>query len=69
MGQIIKSLALLAAIWVLLGASTDEADKPINIGLAPNGFTQKERAATQFVRANDEEYTGIRRIAKDLGLL
>lgn len=44
MVRITKSLQLLAAIWALLGASPQDADQAINIGLAPDGMTQAERA-------------------------
>jgi phosphonate transport system substrate-binding protein len=44
MVRITKSLQLLAAIWALLGASPQDANQTINIGLAPDGMTQGERA-------------------------
>jgi phosphonate transport system substrate-binding protein len=44
MVRITKSVQLLAAIWALFGASPQDADEAINIGLAPDGLTQQERA-------------------------
>jgi phosphonate transport system substrate-binding protein len=44
MVRITKSVQLLAAIWALLGAWPQDADKAINIGLAPDGRAQEERA-------------------------